>query len=547
MYACAPAGWHGTFPPPPPMPASSSAAAANAEGEFPYWRPPDVTDSDAAPVADADAAGDGPAQQREADEAARAAQAAREAAFAREAAAREELEMELEQHVRQAGEVKKQLAAQAQAIRELKTTPIALGGFASEAITPRQSQLATPGSTRTAGGRSSIISGARSSISGLRSASAAARNGRAAAAGRLAERADDERREARRQGLPEASARAEASSAALNAVAEATLEEEEERLARSSATSVTSRRVPRSAGARSHLTTSRKGALAPASPARSGLGRCGASPGRLGGGGGGACGSGGGAESTTAARTAASAAQALAKHAAHSRELLTSMRAALQLATSLHKQLSGVSRSGSPASLKLAQSGADAVAAFYRDATRVHGLHSALGNDSSLPPDAAEAGAVLQQIEDEAKQVKILMAKMEAFEGLFMRVRNASATGLSNAPVGRQPLAPPRRGRRTGRRRRRRRRRGRRGRRRRRRRRGRRGRRPGVWTQLLLPQRGRRRAAAGGGAGGGAAGGTAGVVERAARAGAAYDAHDEPGWQGRRSRRRVRRGELRPL
>ena len=62
------------------------------------------------------------------------------------------------------------------------------------------------------------------------------------------------------------------------------------------------------------------------------------------------------------------------------------MKAALQLAQSLHKQLSAGARGPSSTRLKLAQSGADAVSAFYRDASKIHGLHTVLGEESERVP-----------------------------------------------------------------------------------------------------------------------------------------------------------------
>ena len=75
---------------------------------------------------------------------------------------------------------------------------------------------------------------------------------------------------------------------------------------------------------------------------------------------------------------APTAAPSVAEQSAEAKQLMTSMKASLSLAQSIHKELSDSRHHSGTARLKFHQSGADAIAAFYRDARKVHQLHGRL-------------------------------------------------------------------------------------------------------------------------------------------------------------------------
>ena len=92
---------------------------------------------------------------------------------------------------------------------------------------------------------------------------------------------------------------------------------------------------------------------------------------------------------------APTAAPSVAEQSAEAKQLMTSMKASLSLAQSIHKELSDSRHHSGTARLKFHQSGADAIAAFYRDARKVHQLHGRLSEpgvaDKSLMPNERKA------------------------------------------------------------------------------------------------------------------------------------------------------------
>ena len=135
---------------------------------------------------------------------------------------------------------------------------------------------------------------------------------------------------------------------------------------------------------------------------------------------------------------APTAAPSMAEQSAEAKQLMTSMKASLSLAQSIHKELSDSRHHSGTARLKFHQSGADAIAAFYRDARKVHQLHGRLSEpgvaDKSLMPN--ERKELMVQAEAEAYQIRLMTAKIEAYEQLFMSRSNAA----KSAAQARRPL-----------------------------------------------------------------------------------------------------------
>jgi hypothetical protein len=98
------------------------------------------------------------------------------------------------------------------------------------------------------------------------------------------------------------------------------------------------------------------------------------------------------------------------------------------------------------AKLTLQQSGADACATFYRDKRRLHELHGLLLSPSTSAAHPDEQPARQTQAQSEAHTVRVMMARLEAFEPLFMNTDAAArhAAAARRLPAPRAGMSAPR-------------------------------------------------------------------------------------------------------
>ena len=280
------------------------------------------------------------------------------AASAREFGARADLEDELGAHIAQAAELRKAIASSERAMEELRARPIDQGGFKPPTGELRSALVAA----RQDDTQERLQTDAKRVTTESRHAAAAARR---AAAQRVGKKPAGT---ARRSTKPAAGSTPPSGSRYRSRTGHTP---------RSSSSGTGADAAPRaSSGIRSPHR----------SPVRPGLGRYGgvSSPGRQ-------------------VHEAPSAAPVLVGYSDEVKELMTSMKAALALVQTLHKQLSDERHHSAAARLRFAQSGADACTSFYKDASKIHKLHARLGGElggSDLPPEDREFGGLGHKLLD---------------------------------------------------------------------------------------------------------------------------------------------------